>query len=126
MQPWFASAIFLLAIAVVSLGAYLLWRALRSWRDPVERERKRRSILYQQGRMAQALITDFRDSVFYYSYEISGVAYAASQDVSALGARVPSEPSALIGHSALKYHPRNPANSILICEEWSGLRRPTC
>jgi hypothetical protein len=28
----------------------------------------------------------------------------------------------LIGPASLKYAPRNPANSILICERWSGLR----
>jgi len=28
----------------------------------------------------------------------------------------------LVGVANLKYSPKNPANSILICEEWSGLR----
>lgn len=123
MQPWQASLIFLAAVALVAAGAFFGYRFLREWRDPAGRERKRRALVYRYGRMGEALITDFRDSVIYYSYEISGVAYAASQDVSGLGETVPADPSRLIGHSTLKYHPRNPANSIVISEEWSGLRR---
>ena len=123
MQTWQPPAIFLAAVGIVAAAGYFLWRALRRWRDPLERERKRRSTVHRFGRVAEATITDIRDSVIYYSYEIRGVAYAASQDVSALAESVPADPSGLIGHSTLKYHPRNPANSIVICEEWSGLRR---
>ena len=36
--------------------------------------------------------------------------------------QLPAEPDRLIGVVSLKYSPKNPANSILICEEWSGLR----
>jgi hypothetical protein len=28
---------------------------------------------------------------------------------------------ALLGPALVKFDPRNPANSIVICEEWSGL-----
>ena len=37
---------------------------------------------------------------------------------------LPAEPHPLLGNAGLKYSTRNPANSILICEEWSGLRAP--
>jgi hypothetical protein len=37
---------------------------------------------------------------------------------------LPAEPERLIGWSGMKYSSNNPANSILICEEWSGLRDP--
>jgi len=35
---------------------------------------------------------------------------------------MPPGPQRLIGAVTLKYSPRNAANSIVVCEEWSGLR----
>ncbi len=67
-------------------------------------------------------IKNASDSALYYSYSIGGVQYEASQDVTALRHLLPPEPERLIGLASLKYAPRNPANSILICERWSGLR----
>jgi hypothetical protein len=72
--------------------------------------------------MGEATITDFRDNVIYYTYEVGGVSYAASQDVSAIKTAKPLEDSRVIGHVGLKYQSRNPVNSIIICEDWSGLR----
>jgi len=60
----------------------------------------------------------------YYSYCIRGVQYEASQDITTLRDYLPSEPERLIGVATLKYATNNPANSILICEEWSGVRPP--
>jgi hypothetical protein len=74
------------------------------------------------GRLGDALITEATESVIYYTYSIRGVQYTASQDVTALREKLPAEPERLIGVASLKYAPKNPANSILICEEWSGLR----
>ena len=74
------------------------------------------------GRMGDANITDVRDSVLFYDYQVRGVAYATSQDVSELLHLLPADRSVLIGPAGLKFTPRNPANSILICEDWSGLR----
>src|SRR5450432_3879497 len=61
---------------------------------------------------------------------ISGVAllavwrvhYTASQDISALRDHLPDTPDRLGGMANMKYAAQNPANSILVCEEWSGLR----
>jgi hypothetical protein len=50
------------------------------------------------------------------------VAYTTSQDASEFKGLLPSETANLIGPNAMKYSSKNPANSILICEEWSGLR----
>ncbi|MBI1789336.1 MAG: hypothetical protein HYR60_17515 [Acidobacteria bacterium] len=107
--------------AAVLLGA-ASWLLLRGLRDPRDRERRRRIQVNRKGRMGDALITDFRDPIVFYSYEVRGVAYTASQDLTGLMDRVRAGGVRLIGHAGLKYHPRNPANSILICEEWSGLR----
>ena len=75
--------------------------------------------------MGDATIIDVRECVLFYSYEIRGVAYTTSQDASDFKAQLPAETSVLIGPVGLKYSPGNPANSIVICEEWSGLRPVT-
>jgi hypothetical protein len=72
--------------------------------------------------MRDGAIVDVRDCVLFYSYDVRGVAYTASQDASEFQHRLPAEISHLIGPVAVKYASNNPANSIVICEEWSGLR----
>lgn len=71
--------------------------------------------------MGDALITEFRDNFLFYSYAVRGVEYTASQDVSFLGDSVAPDGSAM-SRVAVKYDPRNPANSIVVAEDWSGLR----
>jgi hypothetical protein len=112
-----------LGVSVASFGVRLAVKAMRS--NPEKRERKRRLELHQRGRLWDALITEASESMLYYSYSVGGVQYEASQDVSALREMLPPEPERLIGPASLKYSPRNPGNSILICEEWSGLRAPS-
>ena len=89
---------------------------------PSEKEKRRRAMINRIGRMSDAMLTDAHSDTLFYLYSVNGVDYNASQDVSALRHRVPLEPSLLIGNITLKYAPRNPANSIVLCEEWSGLR----
>lgn len=108
-----------LAIVLIALAIYV---ALRVHGTPEKRERKRRLYVNRTGRLGDALVTEVSEATIYYSYSIRGVQYTASQDVSTLSDRLPEDPERLIGVVSLKYAPKNPANSILICEEWSGLR----
>lgn len=108
--------------AAVLLALLLLWRWLRPPSSPEERERKRRLAVNGAGRISDGNIVDYRDGVLCYSYSIAGVDYTASQDVSSLGELLPGDPSAVIGPASVKFLPRNPANSIVVCEHWSGLR----
>ncbi len=108
-----------IAAVLIALGIYI---ALRVHGTPEKRERKRRLNVNRLGRLGDALNTEATESVIYYTYSIRGVQYTASQDVTALREKLPAEPERLIGVASLKYAPKNPANSILICEEWSGLR----
>lgn len=96
--------------------------AMRFQSSPEKRERKRRLAVNRQGRLGDALITEATGDTLYYSYSIRGVQYTASQDITTLRERLPAQPERLIGIASLKYAPKNPANSILVCEEWSGLR----
>ena len=59
-----------------------------------------------------------------YRYLIRGIDYSTVQDVSSLVEIVGSDPAGLIGAVSVKYLSSNPYNSIVVCEEWSGLRGP--
>lgn len=107
-------------LALLSVAAILIARRIRG--TPEKRERKRRLLVHREGRLGEAVITESSPDALYYSYSVRGVQYAASQDISTLRDRLPTEPERLIGHATLKYATNNPANSILLCEEWSGLR----
>lgn len=72
--------------------------------------------------MADATVIDIRGDELHYSYTVRRIEYTAAQDISAIRDRLPADPWTLIGSATVKYSPRNPANSILVCEEWSGLR----
>ena len=97
---------------------------LRFFDNPLKRERKRRLKVNQLGRLGEAYITGFDETTLFYSYQVSGVHYETSQDISALRDRLPAEPERLLGVTAMKYMQKNPPNSILLCEEWCGLRAP--
>jgi hypothetical protein len=97
--------------------------SVRRRRSPGERERRRRLTVNARGRLGSATVVDFRDGIVTYTYWVAGVEHLASQDVSALCHLLPPNPGTLIELPAtLKYLARNPANSIVMCEEWSGLR----
>jgi hypothetical protein len=104
--------------AVVTVGVRR-WRASRVTFE--ERERRRRALLVTRGKMGDAVLVEVREDVIFFSYSVRGVEYTASQDVSALRERVPRDLSALIA-VGVKYLPQNPANSIVVAENWSGLR----
>lgn len=104
---------------LLALIAYREWKRRRV--SPEERERRRRLWLVSTGKMGDATLVEIRDKMLFYSYDVRGVEYTASQDVSRLAQRLPTDLSAM-GPVVVKYDPRNPANSIVISEEWTGLR----
>ncbi len=93
-------------------------------------ERRRREELARSGRITDGVILDARtlsgeDStsptpeVLMYSYRLAGVTYNCAQDVSKLAEQI-------IGFRIdqsvqIRYDPRNPGNSILVAETWTGL-----
>jgi len=118
--PVLVALLLRLAVLLLALAA---WIVIRVRRKSSDREQRRRLAVNARGRLGDATITDVSADTIYYSYTVNGVVYEGSQDVSQLSSLIPSEPERLIGPASLKYQPRNPANSIVICEEWSGLRR---
>jgi hypothetical protein len=108
--------------AVAGLGAWGIYRYIKSRPSPAELERRRRADLRARGKMGDANLLEFRDEMVMYSYAIGGVEYTASQDLSDLQPHLPADRWSSIGPVSIKYDPRNPANSIVLSEEWSGLR----
>ncbi|HWR50668.1 MAG TPA: hypothetical protein VN428_06155 [Bryobacteraceae bacterium] len=89
---------------------------------PQERERKRRLDVNARGRTGNAILLDYRDAVFSYTYDVHSIEHIATQDICALLPLLPADPSTLVGRPAIiKYLASNPANSIVVCEDWSGL-----
>ncbi|MBK5295011.1 MAG: hypothetical protein JJE04_25460 [Acidobacteriia bacterium] len=109
----------LLAGGLVVLAVMIL---LRLRMGPLEKERRRRLRLNMLGRLIDGQLNDVQENMVHYTYSVSGVAYHSSQDITHLRAMVPLDVAVLIGPVTLKYLPRNPFNSIVICEGWSGLR----
>ena len=62
-----------------------------------------------------------REGFLFFTYAVRGVEYTASQDISALKGLVPQDLSS-IDAVGVKHLPENPANSIVLAEEWTGLR----
>lgn len=111
------------AMAGLLSGALWAWQRMRRQPNAEERERRRRLKVDAEGRMSDASLIEFRGPVVYYRYEVGGVEYVASQDLSALLHLLPADLAGLSGHASVKYLPDNPANSIVASEKWCGLHR---
>lgn len=112
-------ALSVVLLVLVALIGYRAWK--NSLVTPEERERQRRGVLVARGKMGDATLVEIREDLLFYSYHVRGVEYTASQDISRLKSRMPDDLSTL-APVAVRYDARNPANSIVLAEEWSGLR----
>jgi hypothetical protein len=112
-----------LVAAGVLCAVLVLWRMLHPIRSPEEKERLRRLAIHREGRLGVATVIEASDNILFYTYSIGGVEYTASQDVSIFKDQLPEELDTLIGPATVKYVSKNPFNSILICEGWTGFRK---
>ena len=106
-------------VVLVALIAFRFWKKSRI--APEERERRRRVALAAYGKVNDASLVEVHEGLLVYAYLVRGVEYMASQDVSGLTEYVPTDLSAL-APVLVRYDPKNPANSIVVAEQWSGLR----
>ena len=131
MKAWSPVSIALAAGAagvLISTGA-VVWTRLRRKPDPAELERLRRLALGRTGRITAGEITGLMEPeggntalLLVYRYDIAGVTYEVTQDVSAMPV-VAAQAGRLVGQAiSVKYEMQHPSNSIVICEEWSGVR----
>lgn len=128
------------AAALAVVGGAFISRLLGRPPDPDQIERQRRAYLNQVGRIVEGQITDLvevaedaarrkdsqesdgRRKLVCYSYSISGVSYETAQDITSLEGRAGLERIITGLPASIKYDPSNPSNSILLADDWSGLR----
>ena len=114
---WVSLGLGILLLVLVGIMGHRAWKKSRI--TPEERERRRRAGLVAHGKMGDATLTEVREQFLFYAYMVRGVEYTASQDVSMLLERVPPDLS-LLSAVSVRYDPRNPANSIVVAEDWTG------
>ncbi len=133
------------AIAGIGLIIYAFFRPAV---DPEDAERKRRLHLNQIGRIAEGQVVELNEHtaeppparaglfgskpqppatnrtrhLVTYSYAISGVTYHTAQDITGLESQVRLERLVAGQPASIKYDPANPVDSILVADDWSGLR----
>jgi len=134
--------------ALVAAVAMIVYAFFRPAVNPEEEERKRRLYLNQIGRIAEGQIVELvehppeskeaRKGLFgagarplkdmrprhlvSYSYLISGVTYQTAQDITGLESQVRLERLVAGQPASIKYDAANPSDSILVADDWSGLR----
>jgi hypothetical protein len=129
------------AAAVALVVGLRVYFALRKKPTAEELERRRRDFVMQHGRIIDGAVLDFQEvavsgasaepdehakpAVQYfvvYKYEIAGVVYECSQDVTHVGGRGNQFKATPGLPVSVRYVPSNPGNSIVAAEAWSGLR----
>jgi hypothetical protein len=109
-------------LAILAVAGFLARQYLRQRPDADELERRRRELIHNKGKLGDGEIVDFDGAAIVYEYQVAGVGYTTSQDVSKLASLLPTDRMSMVGPASVKYDPRNPANSIVLCEQWTGLR----
>ena len=123
------------AAGVVLAAGAAFWLLHRKQPTADELEQQRREALLSYGRIVDGMLLDgfqvtaedktgastVRDMLL-YQYEISGVTYECSQDITPL-AHILDPARIKVGMPcSIRYQPGIPENSILVAERWSGLR----
>lgn len=127
---------FLAAVAAVALlvllGTGVAWWLRRRRKTPQQLERERRLRLNAMGRITDGTVLDVHEErrprgpiqqLLIYRYDVAGVSYEASQDVTYLRHLLDLHSCRIGLPASVKYDAQNPGNSIVIAEGWSGLRK---
>jgi hypothetical protein len=117
-------------VFVIAAASSLAWLGGRK-KTAEQREALRRQRLSAQGRITDGTVLDVQEldpgsghlvQMVMYTYDVAGVQYECSQDVTQLH-QILDPHSCRIGVTAsVKYDSNHPGNSIVIAEDWCGLR----
>jgi hypothetical protein len=121
----------LMALVAVGLLAYLSRTRTRKTADDLEQER--RQFIDRVGRITDGTVIDVQEMaaeqkrrsaiLLIYNYDVAGVSYECSQDVTYLRHWINLHSCRLGLHTSVKYDPVNPGNSLVVSESWMGLRQ---
>jgi hypothetical protein len=118
-------------VLVAALGSVAFWLLFRKRPTAEELERARRQFLVQSGRLADGMLLDIFEveaedgrtlTMLLYSYRVGGVDYECSQDITDMPGVVETKQVRAGFPCTVRSQPGNPQNSIVVSEEWSGLR----
>jgi hypothetical protein len=127
-NAWVIGAAAVLGTALLALG---LWLVFRKRPTAEELERARRLFLAHSGRLVDGMLLDVCEveaedgrtlTMLLYSYRIGGVDYESSQDITNMRGVVDALQVRAGFPCSARYQPGNPHNSIVVAEEWTGLR----
>lgn len=117
---------------MITIAAGALVSAVRA-QPPRDRERERRLRISGTGRITDGTVLDAQlhagaggeepRPMLVYTYNVAGVQYECSQDVTRVRQFVDLHSCRLGLQVSVKYDAQSPGNSIVISEEWSGLRK---
>ncbi len=102
----------------------------RNRKTPEQRERERRQRLNKGGRITIGNILDVQEiqnnghgpmQLLIYQYDVAGVSYEASQDVTHLRQYIDLHACKMGLSTSIRYDPKNPGDSIVVSEHWSGI-----
>ncbi len=119
------------AVVVAGVTAVGAWMVLRKRPTSEELEVARRAALTQTGRLVDGTLLDVCEvptddgrtlNMLLYGYRIGGVDYQCSQDVTNMAAVVDVTIVRAGFPCSVRYQPGNPQNSIVVAEQWSGIR----
>jgi hypothetical protein len=124
--------LYTLALGTIGVAAasYALLR--RKPKPANEVELERRTWLNTVGRITDGTVIDVQEittaadrpaTMLIYQYDVAGVSYEASQDVTYLRQWINLHSCRLGLPTSVKYDSRNPGNSMVIAEGWMGLRQ---
>jgi hypothetical protein len=119
----------LTVVSAILLVAYIFLRRKPKTLDDIERER--RAWLEKVGRITDGTVIDVQEHMterrpailLVYQYDIAGVAYECSQDVTYLRPMINLHSCRLGLPTSVRYDPQNPGNSMVVSENWMGLRQ---
>jgi hypothetical protein len=118
-----------LGMVGLAVAGYALLRRKSKSADEVELAR--RTWLNTVGRITDGTVIDVQEitnanrpaTMLIYQYDVAGVSYEASQDVTYLRQWINLHSCRLGLPTSVKYDARNPGNSMVIAEGWMGLRQ---
>ena len=134
MQSWMMRHIpVVIAASAVPVAAGLaVWWTLAHRKSAEEIERERRNHLVLHGRIIDGTVLDWTEQpdtgdlrTLHYRYDIGGVTYQCAQELTALKDMAKVDAACLGMPASVRYDPKNPTNSIIVAETWSGIHHQT-
>lgn len=116
---------------ITLLIAFVLWFIFHKRPTEAEIERARRLFLVQSGRLVDGMLLDICEvevedgrslTMLLFSYRIGGVDYECSQNITEMSNIVDAAQVRAGFPCSVRYQPGNAQNSIVVAEEWTGLR----